>query len=718
MKKLLLSFIAACTLISARADEGMWLPYLIGKNYEEMKRLGLKLTKEDLYSINNSSLKDAIVQFNGGCTAEVISDEGLLLTNHHCGYGAIAGLSTVEKNYLDNGFWAKKKTEELPAPNMNVIFLERMEDVTEEVMEFVGNATGEAYTKKFNEIAKKIEKKASKNGKYVANVKEFFNGNQIILLVYKKFTDIRLVGTPPRSLGKYGGDTDNWMWPRHTADFSMFRIYSGADNEPAPYSATNIPYTPKKSLPVSIKGVQEGDYAMVMGYPGRTNRYEVAAGVSQAINEVNPSIVKIREERLAIMRKHMDADKSVYLKLTSNYQRISNYWKYFIGQTEQLKRNKVVAKKEKQEARFNTWAEENANEYEGLLDEYNKLYNGYEPYAKHVTYYSEAFRAPAINRIGAALVPLSKALKRGVTQEDSLKKYAQIAQANYQAAMSEFDMATEKEIFAAMTRLYYTDVASTQLPDVYESVIFKKYGKKDIDKAIANYTEALYKNSFLLNEQKLDSFLKKPSLAVLEKDPAFVHASSFVLNFENNFQEKMMAFNESKKELSKKYVKGLMQMKEGTLFYPDANSTMRITYGQVLSYSPQDAVEYDYYTTIDGLMSKYKAGDDEFDLPSDFIELYKTKNYGRYADKSDGKIHTCFISNNDITGGNSGSPVINGNGELIGLAFDGNWEAMSGDIAFDKKYKRTISVDIRFVLFLIDKLGNAKNLIREMDIRE
>ncbi len=718
MKKLLLSFIAACTLISVRADEGMWLPYLIGKNYEEMKRLGLKLTKEDLYSINNSSLKDAIVQFNGGCTAEVISDEGLLLTNHHCGYGAIAGLSTVEKNYLDNGFWAKKKTEELPAPNMNVIFLERMVDVTEEVMEFVGNATGEAYTKKFNEIAKKIEKKASKNGKYVANVKEFFNGNQIILLVYKKFTDIRLVGTPPRSLGKYGGDTDNWMWPRHTADFSMFRIYAGADNEPAPYSATNVPYTPKKSLPVSIKGVQEGDYAMVMGYPGRTNRYEVAAGVSQAINEVNPSIVKIREERLAIMRKHMDADKSVYLKLTSNYQRISNYWKYFIGQTEQLKRNKVVAKKEKQEARFNAWAEENANEYEGLLDEYNKLYNGYEPYAKHVTYYSEAFRAPAINRIGAALVPLSKALKRGVTQEDSLKKYVQIAQANYQAAMSEFDMATEKEIFAAMTRLYYTDVASTQQPDIYENVIFKKYGKKDIDRAIANYTEVLYKNSFLLNEQKLDSFLKKPSLAVLEKDPAFVHASSFVLNFENNFQEKMTAFNESKKELSKKYVKGLMQMKEGTLFYPDANSTMRITYGQVLSYSPQDAVEYDYYTTIDGLMSKYKAGDDEFDLPSDFIELYKTKNYGRYADKSDGKIHTCFISNNDITGGNSGSPVINGNGELIGLAFDGNWEAMSGDIAFDKKYKRTISVDIRFVLFLIDKLGNAKNLIREMDIRE
>lgn len=718
MKKLLLSIIAAFALVSARADEGMWLPYLIGKNYDEMKRLGLKLSKEDLYNINRSSLKDAIVQFNGGCTAEMISGNGLLLTNHHCGYGAIAGLSTVEKNYLDNGFWAKNKMEELPAPNMNVIFLERMEDVTDEVMKYVGNATGNEYAQKFNEIAKKIETRASQNGKFVADVKEYFNGNQIILLVYKKYTDIRLVGTPPRSLGKYGGDTDNWMWPRHTADFSMFRIYAGSDNEPAPYSASNIPFVPKKYLPVSIKGVEEGDFAMVFGYPGRTNRYEVASGVSQAINDVNPSIVKIREARLAIMRRHMDEDKAVYLKLTSLYQRISNYWKYFIGQTEQLKRNKVVAKKQRQEARFNEWAENNDKTYEGLLDEYDNVYVAYEPYAKHVTYYNEAFKAPALSRIAASYKGLAEAMERNVTDKDSLKKYTNNIKNYFKTAQADFDLATDKELFAAMTELYYNDVPKNQLPGIYNDVIFKKQGTSNKTKAIQDYTEHVYKNTFLLNEEKMEAFLKNPTRKELESDPAFQYAASFVSNYENNYQSKVEKFNNDKKELSKKYVRGLMKMQEEKNFYPDANSTMRITYGRVLSYSPQDAVYYDYYTTIDGLMSKYKPGDAEFDLPDDFIELYNQKDYGRWADKRDGKIHTGFITNNDITGGNSGSPIINGNGELTGLAFDGNWEAMSGDIAFDKKYKRTIAVDARFILFIIDKLGHASNLIREMDIRE
>lgn len=718
MKKLLLSIVAVFTLLPAHADEGMWLPYLIGKNYDEMKRLGLKLSKEDLYNINRSSLKDAIVQFNGGCTAEMISGNGLLITNHHCGYGAIAGLSTVEKNYLDNGFWAKNKMEELPAPNMNVIFLERMEDVTSEVMAYIGNAAGNEYTEKFNEIAGKIEKRASKDGKYITSVKEYFNGNQIILLVYKKYTDIRLVGTPPKSLGKYGGDTDNWMWPRHTADFSMFRVYAGPDNEPAPYSASNVPFVPKKYLPVSIKGVEEGDFAMIFGYPGRTNRYEIASGVSQAINDVNPSIVKIRESRLAIMRRHMDEDKAVYLKLTSLYQRISNYWKYFIGQTEQLKRNKVVAKKQRLEARFNEWAENNDKAYEGLLDEYDNIYAAYEPYAKHAVYYSEAFKAPVLSRIAASYKKLSDALERGVTDKDSLKNYTAYIRSYFNSAQADFDLATDQELFAAMTELYYNDVPKNQLPGIYNDVIFKKYSAADKAKAIQDYTAHVYKNTFLLNEEKMETFLKNPTRKELLNDPAFQYAESFVSNFEDNYEAKVEKFYNDKKELSKRYIRGLMKMQEEKNFYPDANSTMRITYGQVLSYTPQDAVYYDYYTTIDGLMAKYKPGDAEFDLPDDFIELYNEKDYGRWADKTDGKIRTCFITNNDITGGNSGSPVINENGELIGLAFDGNWEAMSGDIAFDKKYKRTIVVDARFVLFIIDKLGHASNLIREMDIRE
>lgn len=715
MKKLLLSLVAFATLSAAFADEGMWLPYLIRKNYDEMMRLGLKLSKEDLYSVNHSSLKDAVVQFNGGCTGEIISGNGLLITNHHCGYGSIAALSTVEHNYLDNGFWAHNRNEELPTEGLYVLFLESMKDVTNEVNEYVGNATGEEYNKKFAEISKKIEKNANPNGKFVASVKEFFNGNQYILLLYKKYTDVRLVGTPPKSLGKYGGDTDNWMWPRHTADFSMFRVYAGSDNEPAPYSPSNIPFTPKKYLPVSIAGEKEGDYAMIFGFPGRTNRYEVAAGVRQAIDDVNPSIVKIREKRLAIMRKYMNQNKAVYLQLTSLYQRISNYWKYFIGQTEQLKKNKVVAKKEKQEARFNKWAENYDENYDGLIEKYNSIYATYEPYAKHAIYYSEAFKAPVLNRIAASLESLAKALEKGVTDEDSLSKYTKRIAAYYKKTMEDYDADVDKDLFAAMTKMYYEDVPKEQLPFIYQEKILNK--KDNADKAIEDYTTKVYSQTFLLNKDKFEAFLKHPTLMQLNNDPAYQHAFSFTRNYEENYAPKTEEFYAQKKVYAKQYVKGLMEMYPDKLFYPDANSTMRISYGSVLSYSPQDAVYYDYFTTIDGLMKKYKPGDSEFDLPEDFIELYKSKDFGPYVDE-DGTIHTCFITNNDITGGNSGSPVMNAYGELIGLAFDGNWEAMSGDIAFDKKLKRTIVVDSRFVLFIIDKLGHAQNLIKEMDVRK
>jgi len=716
MKRILLSIWAFALLFSARADEGMWVPSLIGKNYDEMVRMGLKLSKEDLYSINQASLKDAIVQFGGGCTGEIISSQGLLLTNHHCGYSYIAGLSSVEKNYLDNGFWAKSMAEELPAPGLSVIFLQRIEDVTKEVMDYTANAKGEEYNRKFDEIRKKIEDRASKNGKLVANVREYFNGNQILLLTYKRYTDVRLVGTPPKSLGKFGGDTDNWMWPRHTADFSMFRVYAGADNQPAAYAASNKPYQPKKFLPVSIGGVKEGDYAMIFGYPGRTNRYEVASGLNVALSDVNPSIVNIRDKRLSIMRKHMDANKAVYLNYTSSYASIANYWKYYIGQTEQLKRLKVVDKKQQQEAAFTEWAKVNDPQDAGLVTEYNNAWSAYAPYAKHAIYYSEAFRAPALTRLAAAMEPLAKALERGQTSKDTLEKYTSQLKTGRRALMKGYDQPLDQELFAEMTKMYYNDVPKAQQPTIFDEVIFKKYGK-DQNKAFDSYAASVYKNTFLLDSNKFNAFLEKPTLKQLNSDPAIQYAFSFVRNWEHNYAPKADAFNAQKKELAKRYIKGQMEWKKDRLFYPDANSTMRISYGKVLSYAPQDGVFYDYYTTLDGLMAKYQPGDDEFDVPQDLITLYKNKNFGRYADK-DGKVRTCFITNNDITGGNSGSPVINGNGELIGLAFDGNWEAMSGDIAFDKKYKRTICVDTRFVLFLIDKMGGAKNLIREMEVRD
>lgn len=716
MKKLLLVIGAALMLHTARADEGMWIPSLIGKNYEDMKRLGLKLSKEDLYSINNASLKDAVVQFGGGCTGEMISSKGLLLTNHHCGYGAIASLSSVAKNYLDNGYWAKSYAEELPAEGITALFLQKIIDVTDELNEAVGKAKGDKAVKLREDAIKNIEKEESNGGKLVANVKEYFNGNQYLLLIYKRYTDVRFVAAPPKSLGKFGGDTDNWMWPRHTSDFSIFRVYADANNEPAAYSPNNKPYQPKKFFPVSIKGNQEKDYAMIFGYPGRTNRYEVSYGIDLALKEVNPAIIDIRTQRLAIMKRHMDADKAVYLKLTSRYAGIANYWKYYIGQSEQLKRLNVVEQKKMQEKAFTRWSAKNNEGYDELMSDFADMYAAYKPYAKHATYYAEAFRATTLARIAAAVVPLEKVLAN-TPEKDSVTKYVKLLQAAYKANLKDYDEGTDKELFAEMTKMYYNNVSKSQLPDIYQRVIFKQYGVgENKDQAFSKYADYVYRNTFLMDEKKFEAFCANPTLAAIDKDPAIQYALSFVHNFETYYQPKVDEMAKEKKILSKLYVKGLMTMKDGELFYPDANSTMRVSYGQVLAYEPQDAVFYKHFTTIDGMMNKYKAGDDEFDLPQDLMRLYKKKDYGPYAD-ADGTLHTCFITNNDITGGNSGSPVINAKGELIGCAFDGNWEAMSGDIAFDQKYKRTIVVDARFILFLIDKMGGAHNLIEEMDIR-
>lgn len=716
MKKFLLLICSVITILPARADEGMWLPWLIGKNYDDMVRLGLKLSEDDLYNINHSSLKDAVVLFGGGCTAEMISGNGLLLTNHHCGYDAIASLSTVDKNYLDNGYFAKNMKEELPAKGIAVLFLQNVYDVTGQVMQALGNATGDEYNKRLREISQKIEDSAEKSGKYVATVKDFFNGNQFLLLTYKRYSDVRFVGAPPKSLGKFGGETDNWMWPRHTCDFSMFRVYANKDNEPAAYSADNIPYKPKKYLPVSINGEQEGDYAMIFGYPARTNRYEVSYGVDLAVNVVNPSIVSIRDKRLAIYHEHMEKDKTTYLKLTSTYASIANYWKYYIGQTEQLKRLNVIEKKKKQEDKYIKWAASNGFDA-SLMDKYAKLYEDYTPYAKHIVYYGECFLASEIARVGAATEPLYKYLTKKENNADSIKKYITFLKATRRSIMKEFDEPTEREMLADMSKMFYNEVPKVQQPEIYQNVIFAKFGKYNDDNTYTKYADYVCNNTFVIDSNKFNAFCDAPTVEKLDKDPATEYALSFVHNYTKNYRAKYTTYLTGKKELSSQYLKGLMKMKEDKLFYPDANQTMRITYGSVLGYDPKDGVHYNYYTTIDGMVAKYKPGDEEFDLPKEILTLQKNKDYGRYADE-DGTLHTCFMTNNDITGGNSGSPVMNARGELIGAAFDGNWEAMSGDIAFDKKYKRTIVCDIRFILFVIDKLGHAKNLVDEMDIRD
>ncbi|MBL7719399.1 MAG: S46 family peptidase, partial [Flavipsychrobacter sp.] len=511
-----------------------------------------------------------------------------------------------------------------------------------------------------------------------------------------------------KSLGKFGGDTDNWMWPRHTADFSMFRVYAGADNEPAAYSSGNVPYKPKHFLPVDASGQKEGDYAMIMGYPGRTNRYEVSYGVKLAIDEVNPSIVNIRDKRLAIMRKHMKGNKATYLKLTSLYSRVANYWKYFIGQTEQLKRLGVVAQKQEAEDDFAMWARERDVKNGDLMDEFETIYEDYTPYAKHVVYYGEAIRASALTKLAASMEPMYKAMKDGKDQE-TISKMAAEMEKGLKAFYKEYDAGTEKELFAEMTKMFYNNVPKAQHPSIYEEIQGKYKGN------YAAYTNYVFGKSFMANPAKLKAFLKAPKMEQLESDPAFVYATSFSSNYNGKYKAKVDEFNNTKKDLHRRYIKALMKMNPGKNYYPDANSTMRVTYGKVDGYSSSEGRKFNYFTTLDQTVAKYKPGNEEFDLPKELIALNKKRDYGVWAD-ADGSLHTCFITDNDITGGNSGSPVINGNGELIGLAFDGNWEAMSGDIAFDKKYKRTICVDIRFVLFLVEKLGKAPNIINEMEV--
>lgn len=708
MKKILLSIAAAALfLLPARADEGMWIPMLIGKNIEEMKAKGFRLTAEDIYNVNNASLKDAIVHFGGGCTGEMISANGLLITNHHCGYGNIANLSTVEKNYLEDGFWAKSLDQEIHAPGLSVKFLVKMEDVTNKVL------AAKKKKKKTEQILNELIEQANEGGRYSSQISTYFGGNQYYLLTYEVFTDVRLVGTPPKSLGKYGGDTDNWMWPRHTADFSIFRVYAGKDNKPAKYSKDNVPYKPKKYLNISLKGVEEGDFAMIMGYPGRTNRYETSWGVDMAVNEVNPAIVKLRDARLAIMRKYMREDKAVNLKLASSYASIANYWKYYIGQTEQLKRLNVIADKQKQEQEFNAWAQKDGKAYKDVMGNFAKTYAAYRPYAKQNVYLSEGIAAPTLSKLAARAVTIKRALEAG--KKDDANKAVQSIKSLRKSLMESYVAKVDEEILAKTMEMYYLDIPASQQPDIYSNVIFKKYPYDKTDAAFKQYAGYLVSNTFLLDEKKFNQFVNAPNLETLKNDPAVAYMEAFLNNQDEKFKERTDKYNAEKTALAKDYIAGLMKMNPDKNWYPDANSTMRLTYGSVASYEPKDAVRYNYYTTMEGLLAKYVPGDHEFDLPKDFITLAEAGDFGQYANK-DGKLVTCFITNNDITGGNSGSPILNANGELIGLAFDGNWEAMSGDIAFDKQYKRTIAVDIRFVLWIVDALGGAQNLIDEMTL--
>ena len=711
---ILLIMLISLFRLPVKADEGMWIPMFIERlNYQDMKEMGLQLTPEEIYSVNSGSLKDAIVIFGRGCTGEIISDQGLLLTNHHCGYGSIQSVSTVENDYLSNGFWAKSHNEEIPIEGLTVQFLVRMDDVTSRMLQGVDVSMSESDRgDMLNKNRKVIVEEATANNHYNAVVKDYFEGNEFYLLTYETFRDIRLVGTPPEAIGKYGADTDNWMWPRHTGDFSMFRVYAGADNKPADYSADNKPFKPRHSLPVSIAGIEKGDFSMIMGNPGSTDRYLTSFGVDLAIKESNPTIVKIREEKLRIMREGMDASEKTRLQYASKYAGTANYWKYFIGQTKGLKSLKVADKKRRIEAEFIQWLNENpamAEKYGQSLPIIESSYETIGQYNLARSYMVEAvLRGPEILSYANRFNKLSELLSEKDQDKEAIQKQIEQLKSSIEDHFKNYNAGIDQNMLASMMQMYYRNVPSSQQPEALKES-HKKY-KSNPDA----YAADVFKESNFTSESKVNKLLDNPKAKTITNDPAFSIMRSFIEVYKE-IGEKTEAAYENLDKGNRLFMAGLREMQPDRKFYPNANFSLRLTYGSVEDYYPADAIHYDFETTTKGILEKEDPTTREFVVSDRLKEIIKNKEYGRYGN-DDGTMTVNFLTTHDITGGNSGSPVIDAKGRLIGLAFDGNWEAMSGDIAFEPELQRTINVDIRYVLMIVDKFAGAQNLIDEMNI--
>ncbi len=717
MKKILLTLSAAMMVaLSANADEGMWLlPLLQKMNSKAMENIGCRLTPEQIYDINNSSLKDAIVQFGSGCTGEIISDKGLLVTNHHCGYSSIQKLSTPEHNYLEDGYWAMKNTEELPVAGLTVRFLQSMTDVTD-ILEKARTAALKVYKDSANveELADKAYEAAHKQLTETAkkanpgcNVRivSFYNNNVFYLIVDKVYRDVRFVGAPPASMGKFGGETDNWMWPRHTCDFSMFRVYAGKDNEPADYSEDNVPYTPKKSLKVSLKGVNAGDFAMIMGYPGRTQRFQSASSLEQMIQKQDVSIAA-RTLRQNIMLEGMEADPVVRLQYANKYAGSSNGWKKWIGEKKAFEKLNIIGREEDKEARFMKWVSANKKRMAEYGSALSDIKAANDSAAADVLAYRLIIEAP----FNIGLCDLVGKYAQGLMSqlEANPKDTAAALQAGKDAvlpAYKDYNEPLERKMAVGLLK-FYRDNAR---PSDYLKIEGYDFATMDIDQYVNN----LFDNSFLSSEEKLkNSSFTSPS--DFSNDPATVLYNAVVEVFLPVYKN-LLASDKKVSEGHKAFAAGLLEWEKGKPSYPDANSTMRLTYGTVKGYSPADGIDYKYYTTLTGVIEKENPDNYEFRVPAKVKELYYAKDFGQYAN-AEGNVPTCFLTNCDITGGNSGSPVLDAEGRLIGLAFDGNWESMSSDVMFEPDLQRCICVDIRYVLFMMDKFGGAGYLLKEMNI--
>lgn len=697
-----------------KADEGMWILPLIQKlNIEKMQSMGLQLSAEDIYSINHSSLKDAVVIFGGGCTGEIISDQGLILTNHHCGYGTIQQLSTVENNYLEDGFWAKSLEDEIPAPGLSVTFLKRMEDVTDKVLAGVtDDMTEEERQSAIDKISTQIADSVKGDSHYRVLVRDFYGGNQYYLIVYEVFNDIRLVGAPPSSIGKFGHDTDNWMWPRHTGDFSMFRVYADKDGKPADYSPDNVPLKPAHHLPISLKGYKKGDFAMTIGYPGSTQRYLTSWGIEERMNIFNYSLIKPRGVKQEIWQEAMNSSEKIRLQYASKYSRSSNYWKNSIGMNRGLKRLNVIAKKQKIEEEFQNWVNQSAErkeKYGEVLSSLKDAYQNRAPYYLAQNFIRECMlRGTEVLAFSLSARDLEKALESN--DKEKINEAVEKLKEEADEFFKDYHAPTDQKVMSALLKLYHEEIDAELYPTFFQKIAT---GKED---GFESFAQNLFRKSIFVDSEKLNSFLKNPSLKKLTKDPAYSAAKS-TIDLYFKVIEQMRQSNLTIQKNHRLFIAGLQEMHPDSVFYDDANFTMRLSYGKVGDYEPKDAVIYKHFTTLKGVMEKEQPGNYEFSVPEKLKQLYQAKDYGRYANE-DGRMYVNFTTDNDITGGNSGSPVINAEGHLFGLAFDGNWEAMSGDIAFETELQKCINVDIRYVLFIIDKFAGAKNLIDEMTIIE
>ena len=713
VKKYFVAAFAALMACAAQADEGMWLLQLLKEqnSIELMKKQGLKLEADDLYNPNGVSLKDAVGIFGGGCTGEIISPEGLILTNHHCGYGAIQQHSSVEHDYLTDGFWAMSRAEELPTPGLKFRFVHRIVDITDLVNQKVKAGEVDETTAMTSPFLRKIAQeelaKSDLNGKpgIVAQALPFYAGNKFYLIYYKVYSDVRMVAAPPSSVGKFGGETDNWMWPRHTGDFSIFRIYADKNGEPADYSAENVPLKTPKFLPISIKGLNEGDYAMIMGFPGSTERYLTQSEVRQMMTAQNQAMIDMRTVYLDVLKKYMRESDKIRIQYANKFAGSSNYWKNSIGMNKAIVDNDVLGTKAEQEKKFAAFAQ-GKPEYEGVVEKIDAIVEKATPILRRFMYLNEGLRTIEFGCPPAVMDKIKEALE---TKNDSLlevgKKQLEAAYENIYN--KDYSPMVDEAVAIAVLPALAQKLKPEELPDCYRLIVGEYKGR---------FVQEMFNNSILSSRENLDKFLKKPTIKAIEKDLATIYSRSKLAKLKETAQELAQA-TEGLDLLHKAYIRGLNEMNLPTPSYPDANFTIRLTYGNVKSYDPKDGVHYKYFTTTDGILQKEDPENPEFVVPAKLKELIQKKDFGRYA-MADGTMPVCFLTTNDITGGNSGSPVIDGEGNLIGCAFDGNWESLSGDINFDDNLQRCIALDIRYMLFILEKLGGCKHLIDEMTIIE